>query len=364
VVPHGRSVRWGGLPAFWVAWYLGWAYSASNGRYGIGLLLLVSPLLVATLWRLFGSVRGRVYAGLVLLGIQATYALLIADPRGASSGDGWSDADLRVDVPLVLRERPVLHLTRWMTSWSFIAPWLHSDSELANLGAVSIGNMPGLDETALRRVIDGWGESVRVIDPVLSVVDGQPVLIDAQRSGLQAWLAPRDLAIDEGDCLTIHVSQMPPGLMTVEISDSGRKTRGSDSLFSCAVHRSPGASQAARAIASRYDGLFDAIERRCASQLGPSVYNTRWLGSEMWQRDYASPGLTLSVVEGKLIVSEDSGGKRLLGEVDRLMLAPADLDCSALHLDRPTLRRLFAPEAEVELDFSGLLSAPASASGR
>jgi hypothetical protein len=338
------------LSVFWGLWYVGWTLSSSNARYAIGLLMLASPLLVgavAVAWRV-PLHRARVLTALVA--VQAAWALGVADPRSLPVPRSWQDNMLRLEVPAALSATPVLHVTRQAMSWSVLASRLHPQSAFANLGAVceSCGNRRDADEA--RRVLQAWYGRARLLDPVLSVVDGVPVIAAAQRAGIDAWLAPYDLRVELSGCEFVAIAPNPSGVrMQVSAADGSWSTRSADRLASCPIVAAPGASERLRAMSSRVDDVFEALEARCGAQLGRPPVATRWLGNGVWTRTYAQSAQDVVVSGDRVVATGETGASTALGSLTTLREGGTAIDCAALApTHRDVARRAAAPRAPVD----------------
>jgi hypothetical protein len=295
VVPEGtpRRIRAVDPPllAFCGAWAALWILSSSNGRYAIGLLMLLSVPILQAARALLRSARARIYGMAVLFGLQAWYVLQVDGGNDVTRALPWPDATLQADLPASLRERPWLHVTMAQQSWSFLMPRLHPDSSFANLQAACRGDAcPGaMKLSRLARVLDGWAGRMRALLVVVELQDGAPRLGTDLVARTDAELAEFRLRLDVPACEFFTVRPNPSGELLVAHSEAGREIRPSEWLASCPlVTAEPEALRRIDAEVSRHDALFEAIERACASRLGPGHPRTRWLAADAWVRDYWS----------------------------------------------------------------------------
>ena len=277
------------LLAFCGAWAALWIVSSTNGRYAIGLLMLLSVPILQAARAVLRSVRARVYGMAVLFGLQAWYVLQVEGGNDVTRALPWPDATLQADLPDSLRERPWLHLTMAQQSWSFLMPLLHPDSSFANLQAACRGDAcPAAMKVArLAHVFDGWAGRTRALLVVVELQDGAPRLGTDLVARTDAELAEFRLRLDVPACEFFTVRPNPSGELLVARSAAGRELRPSEWLASCPlVTAEPEALRRIEAEVSRHDALFEAIERACASRLGPGQRRTRWLAADVWVRDY------------------------------------------------------------------------------
>jgi len=351
------------LTVFWLLWYVVWTLTSSNARYAIGLLMLASPLMVAAVTAVWRAPRQRAYALLGVVLVQAAWALGVADARSLPHSRSWRDDVLRLEVPEALRESPVLHVTRQAMSWSLLAPRLHPDSAFANLGAVCEGCGPHRDVDAVQRVLQDWAGRARILDPVLSVVDGRPQIADLQRAGIDAWLAPYELRVDPSDCEFVTIAPNPARIrMQVSTADGGWSTRDSDRLASCALVPDPGAAGRVRAMAVRVDDVFEALEARCGPQLGRPPASTRWLGNGVWARSYAQTAQDVLVTGGRVVAVSETGRSTPLGPLEAFRDGSSTIDCRALATTHRERARQAAAATPGSVDpttaFGALVSSP------
>jgi hypothetical protein len=329
------------LSVFWLVWYVLWTVSASNARYGIGLLMLASPLMVGAVTVLWRAPRARATVLLGLIAVQAAWALLVADPRSSPTPVSWDQDTLRIEVPASLREAPTLHVTRFAMSWSMLAPHVHPESSFASLGSICEDCDRWRDAAAARRVLDAWGERARLIDPALMVVDDRAQMAPEQRAGIDAWLAPYDRRLDTSACEEVRIAPNPTRVrMKVSRADGTWSLKDSDRLLSCPIVADPGAAERVRAMAARVDDVYEVVERQCAKELGPAGSSTRWLGQGIWMRGYVHAGLQVLVNGDRLFATTETGRSIPLGSLTAVRDGTRPIDCTPLASTHRELDRL------------------------
>lgn len=357
------------LSAFWLVWYVLWTLLASNARYGIGLLMLASPLLVGAVTVLWRSLRVRATVLLGLIAVQAAWALLVADPRSSPTPVSWDEDTLRIEVPDSLREAPTLYVTRFAMSWSILAPRVHPESGFANLGSMCEDCDRWRDAAAARRVLDAWGERARLIDPALTMVDGRAQVAPEQRAGIDAWLAPFERRLDPDACEELRIAPNPTRVrMKVSRADGSWSLKDSDRLLSCPIVPDPGAAERVRAMAARVDDVYEVFERYCAKELGGSGSPTRWLGQGVWMRVYVHAALQLLVSGDRVLAATETGRSIPLGSLASLRDTAGPIDCAPLATTNRDFERLDRKQrsdaSAAPLSFDGLVpampAAPAS----
>jgi hypothetical protein len=348
------------LSGFWLVWYVLWTLSASNARYGIGLLMLASPLMVGAVTVLWRAPRVRATVILGMIAVQAVWALLVSDPRSSPVPVSWDDDTLRMEVPASLRETPTLFVTRFAMSWSMLAPHVHPASSFANLGSICEGCDRWRGADAARRVLDAWGDRARLIDPALTVVDGRAQVAAEQRAGIDAWLASYDRRLDTSACEEVPIDPNPTRIrMKVTSADGNWSLRSSDRLLSCPIVADPGAAERVGAMAARVDDVYELVERQCAKVLGPAAGSTRWLGQGVWMRVYVNAGLQVLVNGDRLFASTETGRSIPLGSLAAVRDGTRPIDCTPLasthrELDR-VARKQRSDANAATLSFDGLV---------
>jgi hypothetical protein len=326
VGPPGRpALR---LAVFAALWYLAWTLSSSNGRYGLPLLMLLSVPLAHGACVLLAPGRARTYGLGALLGVQAVFAFGVAEHRYDDPSARWAAGAFQVELPATLRDESWLHVPISMFSGTYLLPAMHPRSTFANLWSVCERCDGPRGVAHARQVLDAWSGRVRLLALVDRIDDGRPYLSAAQRAAADGLLAPYDLRLDGEACEFFTARPNLWGGSLVERRGDTEMHRPSDLIASCRVVADPVHAAAVRARRTARDAVFEALERRCADELGGQAESTRLAGERAWARVYTVPELLLTVSNEIVQVTSRRGVPKRLGSVDDVL---ADrVDCGAL----------------------------------
>lgn len=236
-----------------------WTFAIGNGRYFVGGLLLIGPLLVVA-WRLLpGSTNLR---ALVLVAITALQVFTLQShyiPNAWGLIRWHSGPGLAIeDSPL--RQRPAVFLTITGISYSLLVPRFHPQSRWSNI-AGQRNITPGTKEYPRLQALlqDPLPKYVVVpINPRYMNTALQPVgpMLDL----ILDSMARQGLAPDEKPC-TVLRSTLPIGVQG-ELTD----TLPRQGFWFCPARLSPAraarADQAAAALQTLRD-VFERVEQRC-----------------------------------------------------------------------------------------------------
>lgn len=269
-----------------IDWSL-WLSASGNGRYFLPMASIAGVLIVALVFRLFGShPKVRNYAFATIIGVQIVQLCFGANHRWNSVP--WDGEWLGVDVPAKLAVESNLYLTVGAQSNSFIAPFLAKGSGLVNFSGGYAFGPEGASGARIEALIRHYAPHLRVLWG-----GTQPQVDDA--------LSRFGLRIDASDCTTIPVRGLPPegnaSRQGAVAATPDQLPRDVSYLETCHVvpDNTDHSAQVARERAA--DVVFDRIEDAC-----PALFQPRRLRTErfpdFWRRYYVNTDLVVEIGHG------------------------------------------------------------------
>lgn len=330
--------------ALWVFFGMSWALwilSGSNGRYMLPLSFL-SGILLASLMRemLPSPRRALVYAMVLLTCVQGTQFVFGSQFRW--SPVAWGQEWLEVEVPQRLRQEPALYLVPSLTSASFVLPYLHPNSGMAQIGGQQAMGMEGRGAAQLQRLLDQYEGRVWAMSRTDSSL-GNFDALKTQTEKISYQVARLGFRVHSEECEAIgHLGALP--LQSIEkgesllwsqasrapkegvvdpVDSSGRKQdipstsdRGDlEFLFAGAEsHRQAWLLTLAcpltvasellnqhKAEVEVIDQVLNRIEELCPNVFYPPGQLTERLGKSNWFRYYVGSDMQINVKYGRIL---------------------------------------------------------------
>jgi hypothetical protein len=269
-------------PLRWMTTYFGislvaWILVSSNGRYAMGLLLLVGPLLIAWLAMMLRD-RSAIAVGLALAAAQVALQAHAGNPRWDPAQ--WRTPWIDVQVPDDLAARPYTFLLTLNQSHAAIAPWLHPASSLIGLTGQYIQPIGERMPPKLRRRLEAPATDFRV---VLSAHLGPDAtfMADARAYRRRAsMLIPYGFKLSAEDCQQISIrrerlrSVLLPGRSNTVPRD---EDPGFRALAVCKVQRAdPAEIASVMTVVQQASAIFDRVEAACGKALDPHGSQTAY----------------------------------------------------------------------------------------
>jgi hypothetical protein len=287
---------------FCLASYVLWLLTSGNGRYAIPLLLLVGPMIPASVLAFTGSQRVIAYAlgGLIL--VQGAILYPIGAIRWTSAQ--WKSTWFDVDVPERFRTQPFLFLSLNRQTAAFLAPLVHRDSSFVNLvGQVSLAlNRPGGDR--LRSLLERHRSGTRTL-MLTGVRLRTPDQLKRAAKLQNDLLADVGLEVDGTDCVTFEMSDLA-GSMPVVAPQSPKSNSGGmmykTNFLTCATKpaQPTSADQSLVARVEKTNRAFARLEAACPRIFSPPNPHTDNLYGTL-RRDYVNSDTVLSEDDGTIL---------------------------------------------------------------
>ena len=282
--PVPRAVK--GAAAFVLPCFALWTATSFHARYGIALLLLLGPLLAASVALLVPARLLRAVLA-ALLAAQGLLLLAVAPSRPTpAEPHGWTREWLAVRVPERLAREPFLYLAIDRQSYSFVATRLHPDSRFVSVRGGHVVDLDGPGGARLARLMERFGERLRSI--------GYNALAPGALAPDPEWVRQRNLtlarlgvAIDGSDCVRLDPLETVDTLAALANRLVGTvMPRGPHIPMSCALRRTS-VSEALKQRRREADAILDIAERACPRAFPPGLARTERVG-DYWVRSYAS----------------------------------------------------------------------------
>lgn len=267
-----------------IDWTL-WLSASGNGRYFLPMAGIAGVLLVALVFRLFGShPKVRNYVFVSIIGVQIVQLCFGANHRWNSVA--WDNKWLGIEVPKKLTIEPSLYLTVGAQSNSFIAPFLASDSGLVNISGGYAFGPEGANGARIQALIRRYTPHLRV-------------LWGGAQPQVDSALSRFGLRIDTSDCATITVRGLPSEANSSHQSAAGvapTKQLYTDMSYLTTCQIVPDNSDHAAEIVREHqaDVVFDRLEDAC-----PALFQPRRLRTErfpdFWRRYYVNTDLVVMI---------------------------------------------------------------------
>lgn len=269
-----------------------WLKVSGNGRYGLGLLLLLGVAVTGLLARLLAP-RRALFACAVIAGIQAILFVARVDGHRfmpVAHARTWFD----VSVPSEYAERPHAFVLTTLQSYSFVAPFVHPSSRFVDIG----GDLP-IDEhgpggARAASIIRSGLEPVTLLK--IDSVDRNGLPLTSNLVEPRVVLGRFGLDIDANSCLPLADIGEPPSVGSATSGDTfGARAVDARNLLVCKLVPGP----TTPLVPALVRAAFTRIEQQCPRLFGPvgPVINTRDAGSDkpVWWRDYANSDTRLTL---------------------------------------------------------------------
>lgn len=279
---------------FFVVSFLIWGGLFRIGRYALVLWLMLPVLIIAVLQTQLFKRYAIGLGGMIVL----AQGLLSAENRLERwEGTRWSGTWLDLDIPRQISESSGIFLSLETQSLSAVGLKLSPDAALLNLTGQYVQPSGTSMPPRLRAILQN---EMRPIYLMRSFNRAEQVIqaIDWERidwSGLNTVLMPYGLKMTPGgECARGALNFTP----TTFFAESTR--RGGYEIFFCRLQRaSQGEIAAAVAQQTRFDRLFEHLERRCPSSFYPPGSSTV-LTSGQYVRSYFNTGTHMLTSQGVL----------------------------------------------------------------
>lgn len=304
------------LTAAFLCSYVLWGLSSRIGRYALPLWLLLGPLLMAWSAMLLRRMDWLLLSGTLFVVVQAYVLWMAGNPRWSPAR--WTPAWLEVHAPPSLTEKPSTLLTMGTQSYSFVVPFLHPKTRVANLVGQYVQPAGEQMTPRLTALLQHGPLMVAFRDKRLNS-PYSPELGAETRSDVNAVLSSYGLKLSARLCQPMVMS-MPINveantfLSEPEPADSARKRPDIERMHVCPIEPLDTVTYAEVLEAKRLiDAVFDRIEAACGPQLSPHGSETL-RGRDGWLRHYfnsqkflATDGQSVFVRPFRSMVDADLG---------------------------------------------------------
>jgi hypothetical protein len=311
-IPH--SLRW--LTVFYLFSFLIWIFISSNGRYGLPLLLLAGPLLVAWLAVAFRDSIVLI-AGVAILAGQLALQVHAGNPRWAPGV--WSSPWIDVEVPPDFRQRPYLFLSTSNQTNALIAAYLHPQSALVNIIGQYIQPSGDKLPDKLRRLLQRPPQGIRAIFEAKQIDGNRANLHSGAYTFRSSPLLSYGLSLTGDDCeaITIRFRLFKGLLVPGRPPDLGEDAESPGTqLVACKLAQVSNEELArVKLVLADADKVLDRVEDACGDQLEPHRTQTAYYYQKPY-RNYLNTinQLILDLGENRVwFVQLESDGKRSLG---------------------------------------------------
>jgi hypothetical protein len=263
------------LLAFCALVFVPWLATTGNGRYIMGVLLLVGPLCIGLL-RLLPVTRGARFG---LLGLMLALQLFLVHenaPWGSWGLSPWKNSPaFAIDVPQDLRDTPATYVTTTGISWSLVAPQFHPDARWINLSSQRRPGSPDAQRT--RRFLDR-ASRLYLVFPTMSGAPQSSSVPREQALALDEAVADFDLRLASVAACRILPSRgltamgVPQG---TAVSERAEDQRG---FWVCPMERVPAIDKLRRPPPpAEMEAAFAKVERTCPRMFPPGSASTAML---------------------------------------------------------------------------------------
>jgi hypothetical protein len=301
-----RAQTW--LVAIWLFSYVLWLYGSGNGRYFIVGLLLLGPMIVTLLLRLFGVHRVAAYVATLLLILQVGLV--------SASGQRWTPAPwtsewFEVRPSETLINEPYLYLTPTVQTSMYLAPFLHRESTFANIGGQMAISPGGPGGQRVESMINRYGGQVRSLFETKTFDKNNKAFLEATAKLFDGVYERFGLETDINTCEVIEVLDYK----RVPANFFDRKPRiiptrseyFAPGAISCKLVPRTRPGMLGTELAHRVDRVFNRIEEACPKRFSPSGVVTNKYPNT-WGRSYFNSAVALQYLE-----AEDKLEYRILG---------------------------------------------------
>jgi hypothetical protein len=258
------------LLAFCAASFVPWMATSGNGRYFVGILLVVGPLIVGLVHQLPLSRSSRIAAVVFMLGAQL---FLIRDvaPWHSWGMVEWRDAPaFGVDVPKELVQQPATYVTMTSISYSLIAPAFHPQSHWISLASQHGRSVPAGEARRVKELIDQSPQVYLIYPTPPAQLAAGTRIPDELFDAMDSVLRLHDLRMPADH----HCRLMPSRGLTSMGLQPGEAVPVEPELqrgfWLCAVAKAPaGTKPAAPPIDPRAQAVFERIEHMCPRMFPP-----------------------------------------------------------------------------------------------
>jgi hypothetical protein len=320
-----------GFATDWVLWLT----ASGNGRYFLPMASLAAALIVALIFRVFGTrPKLRNYVLVIILGAEFVQIYFGADHRWNADAAPWDRNWLSIEIPEKLSTEPNLFLTVGVQSNSFIAAYLPKDSGLVNFSGAYVLGSDGATGARIESLMRRYAPRLRVL---WRATQSEAVnLPPYYRFPANDSLARFNLRIDPSDCSRIVVRGLPPemeinfhGLLSTR-SEKAPAEMQSDRSYLISCHIIPDDSNRAtdRDRERAVDVAFNRVEDAC-----PALFQPRRLRTEhvldVWHRVYVNTDIVLLSIHGSIKFMNPPHSELLisLGPESAWTKAPLRLAC-------------------------------------
>lgn len=270
-----------------------WLASSGNGRYGLSLLLLIGPLLVSTVYRIFNIPVAMLVTSIILI-LQIFHMTIGGNPRWGAVA--WkTDWFNNFSPPSSLTQRPYLYLSMGLQSLSFIVPKLHPDSAFVNI----VGQWPipseGHGSAKLRSMLKKYNTQTRILTalPKSEYVGGKPtkeaifVINDS--------LDRLNLKINQASCQVFQMQLFEEtglGEVGSHKRDIVAKAHDPEPMLSCVVVAKQVRDSKLVRTERHLTPLYHAFETTCPELFSPPGAALEKV-DKYWKRFYSNSDITL-----------------------------------------------------------------------
>ena len=302
-----------------------WMLTSANGRYASPILLLLGPLIYLCLGRIL-SRRVAIASCFVLLVLQTIHTAAAGNPHWAPTY--WSDEWLPSKIPKSISDTPFLFVTIGLSSESYIAAFVHPQSEFVNpIGLLSI-RTGGPGWRKFQSLLDSHQGKIQLVFPE-GPTDSTPEQMDAFTSRRNALVDRLGLRFAKAHCQTMVFNE--------------RSLAASDDLLpgrsvprrvqACLAERLAKPSEKLATERAQAEQIMNLIEDHCPAMLSPHRAQVEGNGT-VWARIYGKYDILLSINAVNSEVAfhmEHQNVDTLIGHVDSIARDVDKMTCKLPH---------------------------------
>ncbi len=279
------------ITAFWAAAFALWMATSFNARYGIVLLMLAGPLLVAAYRALVGP-RCLVMACAAALLLQVGALVLAGAERWTPLP--WTRQWMEIEVPQPLRESPNLYLSIDLQPAAVLALYVHPDSGFINVRGQHALDLDGPGGERVQRLLKKYDGRLRSLNLNHELVQMDAGWVDV----VNGMYGRFGLRIDAKDCAYFRFDQRTydPWSHAANRLVGFTKRLNEYPFFSCRLHRAPVREDYIHQR-PRIDAIFNAIEQACPRLFTPGLSRSEQIGAS-WSRFYSTTDRALVIEDG------------------------------------------------------------------
>lgn len=301
-----------------------WIASSGNGRYGLPVLLLIGPLLVWAVYKAF-TTKIAVLVTSLALALQIFHMTNGGNPRWRPAP--WKAEWFDITVPPALTRQPFLYLSQGIQSYSFVVPFLNSDSAFVNiLGQWSIPS-EGYGSVRLKNLLQKYDGRTRILAPFpkASYVSGKPT--SKLQSVMNASLDRLSLRVRPETCVELHMPILDDSpSTTTKDAEHGI----SEILLTCEVAKANARDPKLAREERRLTPVFGLMESTCPGLFSPPGSALDRV-DKYWKKYYAntdvslwSDGITLFYTKSPTLLNVGIGNVSNLEEIGK------EFDCRSI----------------------------------